>query len=187
VEILSVFVVAIGLSMDAVAAAVSRAIAAERAGWREALLTGTWFGAFQAGMPVIGWLVGERFGPLVAAWDHWIAFGLLAAIGSKMIWDGWRDEGEAPRALDPFGARTLATLALATSIDALAVGLTLPLLGAPLVVSVTIIGVTTAILSALGVLLGRRLGAAFGRRLDVVGGVILIGVGTKILVAHLAA
>jgi putative Mn2+ efflux pump MntP len=180
-EIASVFVVAVGLSMDAVAAAVSRAIAAEHVGWREAVLTGAWFGAFQAGMPVVGWAIGERFGPLVAAWDHWIAFG------GKMIWDGWHPRDDAPRALDPFGARALAPLALATSIDALAVGLTLSLLGAPLVVSVTIIGVTTAVLSALGVRLGRRVGAAFGSRLDVLGGVILIGVGTKILVEHLAA
>ncbi len=184
----SVLVLAIGLAMDATAVAATRAIAAEHAGGREAAITGAWFGGFQAGMPLVGWFVGERLGPLVAMWDHWIAFLVLAAIGGKMLLDVWR--GGAPTVhgrADLFAARAMLPLAIATSIDALAIGVTLPMMGAPLVGSLVTIGVTTGVLSAGAVLLGRRLGAAAGRRLDALGGVILVALGVKILVEHLGA
>jgi putative Mn2+ efflux pump MntP len=147
------------------------------------------FGAAQALMPLLGWLVGDRVGPLVAAWDHWIAFALLAGIGGKMVWEarGAPRAGEASPGRDAFDLRLLLALAVATSVDAFAVGITLPLLDAPLLISLCTIGVTTAVLSAAGVVLGRRFGHRLGRRLDAFGGIVLIGLGVKILVEHLQA
>lgn len=185
--VVSVLVLAVGLSMDAMAVATSRGLAAAHAGWREALVVGAWFGAFQAGMPLLGWLVGETLGPLVVAWDHWIAFALLGGIGGKMLYEAWHADGEAEVvAADAFGWRVMAPLAVATSIDALAAGVTLPTLGAPPIATVIAIGLTTATLSVIGVLAGRTIGARAGRRMDALGGVVLIGLGTKILIEHLA-
>lgn len=181
----SVFLLAVGLAMDATTAASARGMAATHLRMRDVALVALLFGGFQAGMPVIGWLVGERFGALVAQWDHWIAFGLLFALGVKMVWEsrGELDEVEA----EPFQLRVLLVLAVATSIDALAAGLTLPTLDAPIVVSIVIIGVTTAVLSALGLIAGRRFGALLGKKLDLVGGLLLIAVGSKVLYEHLRA
>jgi putative Mn2+ efflux pump MntP len=136
-------------------------------------------------MPVLGWLLGRELGVYVEAWDHWIAFGLLSALGVKMLWEarGENDDDTQP-AHDLFGWRVMLVLAVATSIDSLAVGVMLPVLDAPLVTSVIVIGIVTAGLSVAGLYLGRRFGALFGRRLDVVGGVVLIGLGTKILIDH---
>jgi putative Mn2+ efflux pump MntP len=188
-ELVSLLALAVGLSMDATAVAATRALVAERAGWREAATTAVWFGGFQAAMPLVGWWIGERIGPFVGAWDHWIAFVLLAGIGGKMLHDVWRGgEDDAARVgADPFGARTMLPLAVATSIDALAAGITLPTIGAPIAISLVTIGVTTALFSFVAVLVGRRLGSAAGKRLDVLGGVVLIGLGVKILVEHLLA
>jgi putative Mn2+ efflux pump MntP len=150
------------------------------------ILVATFFGGFQALMPLLGWMAGSRMGPLFAAWNHWIAFILLVAIGGKMLAEGRNREKEAPPSDDDlFGPKVLFVLAVATSIDALAAGLTLPMLGAPMALSLATIGVTTAVLSALGLFAGRRFGASLGRRLDFAGGVVLIGLGIKILVQHL--
>jgi putative Mn2+ efflux pump MntP len=126
-------------------------------------------------------------GPWLAAWDHWVAFVLLVAIGGKMLAEGGKGEKkEAPQSDDDlFRPKDLFVLAVATSIDALAAGLTLPMLGAPMGLSLATIGVTTAVLSALGLFAGRRFGASLGRRLDFAGGLVLIGLGIKILVEHL--
>jgi putative Mn2+ efflux pump MntP len=122
----------------------------------------------------------------VQAWDHWIAFVLLSALGAKMLISSAQTHDDAAQpARDPFGLRALTVMAVATSIDALAVGVTLPMLDAPLLMSLVTIGVTTALLSAIGLLLGRRFGAMLGPGLDVVGGLVLIGLGTKILIEHL--
>jgi putative Mn2+ efflux pump MntP len=124
---------------------------------------------------------------LVAAWNHWIAFVLLVAIGGKMLAEGGnREKKETPHSDDDlFGPKVLFILAVATSIDALAAGLTLPMLGAPMGLSLATIGLTTAVLSAIGLFAGRLFGASLGRRLDFAGGVVLIGLGIKILVQHL--
>ena len=185
----SILTLALGLAMDATAVAAARGLAAPAVRLRHGLIVGLAFGGAQALMPLLGWLVGSRLGPFISAWDHWVAFGLLTAIGAKMLWEarGAAVEGGDVVRADPFGARTILVLAIATSIDALAVGVTLPMLGAPLVTSLVTIGVVTALLSGAAVFLGRRFGAHLGRRLDAAGGVVLIGLGAKILIEHLRA
>jgi manganese efflux pump family protein len=183
----AILALSVGLAMDATAVSAARGMAVPRVRPRHAVLVALFFGGFQALMPVVGWLVGSRIGPLVEAWDHWIAFILLGAIGAKMLWES-RDPktAAAPRSeSELFGFKVLLLLAIATSIDALAVGITLPMLDAPFALSVATIGVTTAILCVGGLIIGRRAGAMFGRRLDFLGGLILIGVGTMILIEHL--
>jgi putative Mn2+ efflux pump MntP len=187
VSFAAILLLAVGLAMDATAVAAARGLAARRVRARQVLLVALLFGGAQALMPLLGWWVGAQLGPLVAAVDHWIAFGLLAGIGGKMVWEGLRHtgaEGVASGA-DVFALPTLLLLALATSIDAFAVGITLPLLGAPLGLSLATIGLTTAALSAAGVVLGRRFGARLGRRLDAFGGLVLVGLGCKLLIEHL--
>ena len=185
----SILLLAFGLSMDAAAVSAARGLAVPKILPRHVLLVSLFFGGFQALMPLLGWLIGDQLGELVQTWDHWIAFGLLGAIGGKMLWEAFaaEDEHEEAKASDPFGLKLMLVLAIATSIDALAVGVTLPMLGAPIVLSVVTIGVTTALLSALGLFAGRRFGEVLGKRLDIAGGLVLIGLGTKILVEHLLA
>lgn len=184
---------AVGLAMDATAVASARGVAASRVTPIHALKIALLFGGAQALMPLLAWLIGARVGPWVAAWDHWIAFVLLGGLGAKMLWEARAgDDDEAPREDEPFAWRVLLVLAVATSIDAFAVGLTLPMIGAPLVLSLVTIGVVTALLSAGGLFAGsllraRSLGASLGKRLDVVGGVVLIGLGAKILIEHLTS
>lgn len=174
--------------MDATAVSAARGLAARQILPRHVLLVATLFGGFQALMPLAGWQIGSRAGAVVGAWDHWIAFTLLAAIGAKMIWEAAAAQaGEPASSRDLFGLRVMLVLAIATSIDAFAVGITLPLLGAPMAASLVTIGVTTAATSALGLFAGRRFGAALGPRLDVIGGLVLIGIGGKILFDHLSA
>ena len=182
----SILALSVGLAMDATAVSAARGMAVARVRPRHVALVALFFGGFQALMPVIGWLVGSRIGPLVEAWDHWIAFVLLAAIGGKMLWESRDAKTASPRSEDElFGFRVMLALAIATSIDALAVGITLPMLDAPFALSIATIGSTTAILCAAGTLLGRRAGAMLGKRLDMLGGVLLIGIGVMILVEHL--
>ncbi len=185
----AILLLAIGLAMDATAVSAARGLRAPRIRARDAVTVALVFGGLQAAMPVLGWLVGAELGPVIRDWDHWIAFGLLAAIGGKMLWEarGTHDP-EARRGDDPpFAIVALLVLGVATSIDALAVGFTLPLLGAPLGSAVLTIGLTTAALSVAGLYAGRRLGALLGPRLDLLGGLVLIGLGAKILIEHLAA
>jgi manganese efflux pump family protein len=185
----AILALSVGLAMDATAVSAARGMAVPKIRPRHLVLVALFFGGFQALMPVIGWLVGSRIGPLVEAWDHWIAFVLLAAIGGKMLWESRDPKAAATQRNEDelFGLRVMLALAVATSIDALAVGITLPLLDAPFALSVATIGVTTALMCIAGLLLGRRAGAMLGRRLDMLGGLILIGLGVKILVEHVAA
>lgn len=183
----SILVLAGALAMDATAVAAVCGFAVPRVTLRFALLVALLFGGFQAVMPVIGWGIGCGLGDSVRAWDHWIAFAVLGGLGAKMLFEALRggaEQGERRRVL---GLRLLLGMAVATSIDALAVGVTLPLLGAPFFATVATIGVVTAAMSVAGLLLGRQFERALGPRLDVVGGVVLIGLGVKILVEHLIA
>lgn len=193
----SVFWLAVGLAMDAAAVCATRGLAAPKLGLREVIKVAVLFGGAQALMPWIGALAGARFGPLFAQWDHWIAFGLLGAIGVHMLLEAASsDDGADKLASTPdlFGLRALTLLAIATSIDALAAGITLPMLNAPLSVSIATIGIVTAVLCVAALLAGRHIGRAlgprfqfFGRTLDAIGGITLIALGAKILTEHLSA
>jgi manganese efflux pump family protein len=179
---------AVGLAMDATAVSAARGLALPEIRVRHVLLVAGFFGGFQALMPVAGWLLGARIGPVVQAWDHWIAFVLLSFIGGKMLWDArGRESDEEDTSVDHFAYKSMFVLAIATSIDAFAVGITLPMLDAPFVLSIATIGVVTALLSAVGLFAGRRFGSMLGKRLDFVGGAVLIALGFKILIEHLQA
>jgi len=169
--------------MDATAVAATRGLVGRRAA--EALLLPALFGGFQAAMAAVGWLGGRWAGPYIARWDHWVAFGLLAAIGGKMIAEAVRGGDGGPAARPDAGFGQLVVLAVATSIDALAAGLTLDLVGAPPAIALALIGGVTAALTALGYGAGRVAGRHLGKRLEIVGGVVLIGIGIEILVEHL--
>jgi putative Mn2+ efflux pump MntP len=183
----AILLLSLGLAMDATAVSAARGLAMRRVRLRHVLLVALLFGGFQAFMPLLGWLIGSQVGPLVESFDHWIAFVLLGAIGAKMLYEAGREPEEPPGDTDLFRLDLMLMLALATSIDALAVGVTLPMLGAPLVLTLATIGITTALTSAVGLLAGRHFGAALGKRLDIAGGLMLIGMGTKILIEHLSA
>jgi len=185
----AILMLAVGLAMDATAVAAAQATVARDIRSRDIVLVASLFGGSQALMPLAGWLVGSWIGPLIEAWDHWIAFALLGGLGTKMLWDS-RSAGAAIDATDRrghFELGTLSVLAFATSVDAFAVGITLPMLGAPMLLSLVTIGVTTAVLTAIATVVGHRVGAVFGRRLDAFGGIVLIALGTTILFEHLQA
>ena len=181
---LTILITALGLAMDAVAVSVTSGLTLTDHRQRNALKMAAWFGGFQALMPALGFAAGVAFRDWVAAVDHWIAFVLLAAIGGKMIHEALTSDGDEPRRTNPFAVRTLAALAIATSIDALAVGVSFSLLEIGLVQTVTIIGVVTFALSYLAVLFGRRVGERFSAHAELAGGVVLIGIGLKILIEH---
>ncbi|HMJ15114.1 MAG TPA: manganese efflux pump MntP family protein, partial [Polyangiaceae bacterium] len=186
----SLLLLAVGVAMDATAVAAARGLAAPFLRWQDAAVTALFFGTFQALMPLLGWFVGARFGGIVAEWDHWFVAAVLGAIGIKMLYEAGSEHSEssAPeRVRELFAWRALLALAIATSIDALAVGITLPLLGAELFGSIATIGCVTAALSFAGVYAGRKFGAALGRRLDRFGGVLLILIGLKVLFEHLSS
>jgi putative Mn2+ efflux pump MntP len=189
VKLGGILLLAFGLSMDAVAVAAARGLRVKRIELRHVLLVAGLFGGFQGLMPLFGWVVGHHVGKAIEAWDHWLIFGVLAAIGGKMLWESFHaDAAEEPQdESEAFGVKVMILLAIATSVDALAAGFTLKLLGAPLVLSLVSIGVTTAVLSAAGLFAGHRFGAAVGRRLDALGGVVLIGIGLKTLIEHLSS
>jgi putative Mn2+ efflux pump MntP len=179
----SVFLVALGVSADAFAVSLGKGLTMTRVDLRRALALAVTFGLFQAVMPVLGWLLGSAFAASIAAVDHWIAFALLALIGGKMLWEAFRggDEGE-DRGL---GLRELLVLGLATSIDALAVGISFAFLDISIVAAVVTIGLTTFALAFAGVVLGHRVGRRFSAVAEVAGGVILILIGASIPLEHL--
>lgn len=184
----SIITLAFGLAADATAVAASRGMAVPMIVPRHVFLVAGFFGGSQALMPLGGWLIGESLGPHIQAWDHWVIFVLLSSIGAKMLWEGRHPKPSEPeRGGDLFALRVMFVLAIATSLDALAAGVTLPLIDAPILLSLLTIGGITAVLSALGLFAGRRFGALLGPRLDALGGLILIGLGFKILVEHLSA
>ena len=182
----AVLALALGLAMDATAAAAC-GVAAPAVRARHYASVAAYFGGFQALMPLLGWRLAAWLGPVIEGWDHWIAFVLLSGIGAKMIHGAWRGGVRAAGEGDGFGPKVMLGLAVATSIDAFAAGITLPLFEVPIAISIATIGVTTAAASAVGLAVGRRLGARLGRGLDALGGAVLIGLGVKILVEHLAA
>ena len=188
VSFTAILFLALGLAMDATAVALAKGLTANRVRVRDVLLVAGLFGGSQAAMPALGWLLGHWVGAWLEAWDHWIAFGLLGFLGVRMIRAAWSEgEDDDATATEPFALGPLSLLALATSIDAFAVGMTLPLLDAPFVLTLATIGIVTAVLSGAAVRIGRRLGEQWGPRLEALGGFVLIGLGVKILVEHLTA
>lgn len=179
---IDLFVLAIGLSMDALAVAICKGLSVQKLSIKHSIITGLYFGGFQAGMPLIGYLLGKQFESYITNIDHWIAFILLVIIGINMI----RESRSCTEELnDSFSPRTMLPLAVATSIDALAIGVTFAFLRVNIVSAVSLIGCITFLLSAFGVWLGHIFGAKYRSRAEIVGGIVLIIMGTKILIEHL--
>lgn len=188
-NIVAIFILAVGLAMDATAVSAAKGIGLPTIRARHIASVSFFFGGFQGLMPLFGWFLGASIGKRVEEWDHWIAFVLLAAIGTKMLWEARSaDDPKQPETnQDRFAPKEMTILAIATSIDALAAGVTLPVMKAPLIPSLLTIGVVTAAMSTAGLFAGRRFGHALGKRAEIAGGVILIGLGLKILIEHLVA
>lgn len=176
------FVIAIGLSMDAFAIAICKGLSVEKAEKKHLIITGLWFGGAQAVMPLIGFLLGTGFQSLIERIDHWIAFVLLAIIGLRMI----KESREPSKSMDAsFSAKVMFPLAIADSIDALAAGVTFAFLNIDIIPAVTLIGVITFALSVFGVWLGNRFGEKYRAKAELTGGIILVIMGVKILLEHL--
>ncbi|MBR4081872.1 MAG: manganese efflux pump [Clostridia bacterium] len=180
-------IIAVGLSMDAFAVAICKGLSVRKATVKQALIVGAYFGGFQALMPAIGYVLGSQFSELIVAIDHWIAFVLLGLIGGNMIREALSGEEECPCAQhdESFAFRTMLPLAVATSIDALAMGVTFAFLQVNIIAAVLFIGVITFTLSAVGLKVGRVFGAKFKSKAELLGGVVLVLMGTKILLEHL--
>ena len=182
-SIIELFVIAVGLSMDAFAVSVCKGLSVQKMSLGHALICGVYFGGFQALMPFLGWLLGVQFQSFITSIDHWIAFVLLGLIGAGMIKEALGKEEEGQN--DCFDAKTMIPLAVATSIDALAVGVTFAFLKVNIVPAVSFIGVITFLLGTLGVKIGNVFGLKFKSKAELAGGIILILMGFKILLEHL--
>lgn len=179
----TILVVSVGLALDAFAVSISSGIALRQMRLRHAMLIASFFGVFQAIMPLLGWACGFYARGWMEAYDHFIAFGLLAFIGIKMIGEALKHEED--RTFNPLDLYVLFTLAIATSVDAFAVGLTLSMLDVHIITPALMIGLVTFVLSLAGVYIGDYFGHLFENKLEIAGGLILIGIGVKILVEHL--
>jgi len=182
----ALFLLAVGLSMDAFAVSVCKGLAVKRAGMKESAICGAWFGGFQALMPLVGFFLGTLFAKAIEAFDHWIAFGLLGIIGINMLKEAFSKDCDCEGSNGDMSFKTMLIMAVATSIDALAVGISLAMAGnVNIIVAVVLIGVTTFLLSALGVKIGNIFGNRFEKKAQIAGGVILILLGVKILLEHM--
>lgn len=182
---------AVGLSMDAFAVSICKGLGMKKINLKVAVVLGLFFGGFQAGMPVIGWALGSQFMGIIGPIDHWIAFILLAFIGGKMLWEAFtedededEDEGDGKDA-EKIDLGEYLILAIATSIDALAVGISFAAFSVDIMPAVSLIGITTFIFSVAGVAIGHTFGARYEKPATIVGGVVLIFIGLKILLEHL--
>ena len=185
--IVELLLTAIALSMDAFAVSVCKGLGMRRMRYDQALVISLYFGVFQALMPLIGWLLGTSFSRYIQAFDHWIAFVLLAFLGGKMLWDVFheKEDGEQESAERRLDHRELFMLAIATSIDALAVGIAFACLDVNIWSSISIIGVTTLVISFAGVWIGNRFGNRFQKKAEIAGGLVLKLIGVMILAVHL--
>lgn len=184
-SLLTILAIAVGLAMDAFAVSIGIGLKQCQVSSRTTLRLAWHFGLFQFLMPILGWLAGLTFAHWISSVDHWIAFGLLGAIGGKMIYEAvWGDQ-EKRAEKDPTRGASLVVLSVATSIDALAVGLSLAVLGVQIWYPAVLIGMVAFVFTAVGLHLGCRFGSLLGKRMEIVGGLILIGIGVRILVDHL--
>lgn len=182
-ELFEIIFIGIGLAMDAFAVSICKGLSMKKINWKKTIIIAMYFGLFQAMMPVIGYFLGSTFSEIVQKVDHWIAFILLTIIGGNMIKDSNDDEIEKRN--DNVDFKTMILLAIATSIDALAVGITFAFFKVNLLLSITIIGLITFVLSFIGVIIGNKFGDKFQNRAELTGGIILIIIGLKILLEHL--
>ncbi len=184
---IELFLIGVGLSMDAFAVSICKGLGMEKINKKHAFMIGLYFGGFQALMPLTGWFLGIRFQKYITSIDHWIAFVLLALIGGKMIVEAIRDKDDEQ--IDkknlPLDHKEMFLLAVATSIDALAVGITFAFLDTPIVEAIVIIGLTTFFLSIIGVVVGNFFGTRYKKKAEIIGGIILVAIGVKILLEHL--
>ena len=182
-QLWELFVIAVGLSMDAFAVSICKGLSVPQMKYRHCAIAGIYFGGFQALMPLAGYLLGTGFSSMIERIDHWIAFVLLGLIGGNMIREAIK--GEEEEMCDSFGIKAMFPMAVATSIDALAVGVTFAFLGVKIIPAVSFIGVITFVFSAIGVVIGNIFGAKFKSKAEFAGGVVLILMGLKILLEHL--
>ena len=183
---IELLLIAVGLSMDAFSVSICKGLTTKRFSWRMALTCGLWFGLFQVMMPIIGYFLGAQFQHLIETIDHWIAFGLLFLIGANMIREAvWGDKDDDIPENGSLSFKTMFLLAVATSIDALAVGVSFACIQVKLWSSVLVIGITTFLFSVLGVKIGNVFGSKFEKSAEITGGIILILIGLKILLEHL--
>jgi putative Mn2+ efflux pump MntP len=181
---LSILGIAVGLAMDAFAVSVAAGLSLAQVTYRHVFRLAFHFGLFQFLMPILGWLAGKQVAESIRAYDHWVAFGLLTYVGGKMLWEA-RRERPPGAGTDPTRGLMLVTLSLATSIDALAVGLSMGLLGVKIILPSVVIGVVTASLCTVGILFGARIGSRWGRYAAATGGIVLIVIGLRIVLSHL--
>ncbi len=181
--IIEILLISISLAMDAFAVSICKGVSMKKMNWKKAIIIGLYFGGFQMLMPIIGYMLGKGFENVVASIDHWIAFILLAGIGANMIKEAFSDESD--KVNDNIDVKTMILLAIATSIDALAVGITFAFLKVNLILAISLIGIVAFTLSVIGTKIGNRFGDKYGNKACLVGGVILILMGIKILIEHL--
>lgn len=182
-SLLTLFITAVGLSMDAFAASICKGLSLKKISVQKACIAGLWFGGFQALMPLLGYVLGSQFKQSLEAIDHWIAFVFLVLIGANMIKEAFSRESE--KADDSLSIKSMFLLAIATSIDALAVGITYAFLQVDIIAAVSFIGATTFTLSALGIKAGNTFGMRYKAKAEIAGGTILILIGMKILLEHM--
>lgn len=180
--LIEIFILAAGLSMDAFAVSICKGLSVRKLKPKHCIIAGLYFGGFQAGMPLLGYLLGTQFESLITSIDHWIAFVLLGLIGANMIRESFSEPDELN---DSFSFKTMLPLAIATSIDALAVGVTFAFLKVEIFSAVSFIGITTLLFSAIGVKIGNVFGTKFKSKAEFIGGCVLILMGIKILLEHL--
>lgn len=184
-EVLELFFIAVGLSMDAFAVAVCKGLAMKKCTWKKAGIVGLYFGVFQGGMPLVGYMLGVQFKDVITSIDHWIAFLLLGIIGGHMVLEAKEDADEEETTDESLDVKTMLGLAVATSIDALAVGVTFAFLKVNIVPAVIFIGSITFFISVTGVKIGHLFGDKYKMKAEITGGIILVFMGVKILVEHL--
>lgn len=181
---IEIMLIAVGLAMDAFSVSVGAGIVIEKLNFGHYFRLSFHFGLFQCIMPIIGYFVGARVGNLISEYDHWVAFALLLFIGAKMVWESFRMTENATPRQDPSRGWNLVVLSFATSIDAMAVGLSLGVIGRAILIPSIVIGLVCAAFSIVGIFLGKKVGALVGRRAECAGGIILVAIGLKILLEH---
>lgn len=183
--IVELFLIGVGLSMDAFAVSICKGLGMSKINWKHTLVIALFFGGFQALMPLIGYVLAYNFAGYVAAVAHWIAFALLAFIGGKMLWDAFHEEDEeVEEDTEKLDLKELFMLAIATSIDALAMGITFAFLGVDIIPAIALIGVTTFVISFGGVAIGNVFGSRYEKSSTIVGGIVLILIGLKVVLEH---